>query len=228
MNIKHYSAFATGCLCLAGALSYLLGTAALRASDAPLLNDGGEEGINIGSADSGAYIIYSTPIRDGKSANFLTQDRNKKLGFSKQAGPKLIVIDLGRTYDLGSFHLLYKNPVNVELYVLEAKPSNGDWTSVLSQKPDFVKNGGDLDADLRGHTGRYIVFVASSDPGLFYGLYITGVYHPGYNDHFGNGGFYSAHNDDTDQTGSSGGSGPVGEPPIPRNDYNPPVNNPSP
>ena len=136
---------------------------------------------NIATADNGAYIVYSTPLKGGNSANFLTQDGGHQLDFSKQPGSKLIVLDLGKTYALGNVSLKFKNPVQFEIFVVGGKPDGGDWNSVLGGKPDFISNTAGLDAALKGHQGRFIIFVTNGDPGPFSGLYVTGIFipHPG-------------------------------------------------
>lgn len=177
---------------------------------------------NIATADNGAYIVYSTPLKGGNSANFLTQDGGHQLSFSGQPGSKLIVLDLGKTYALGNVSLKFKNPVKFEIFVLGNKPDGGDWNSVLGGKPDFVSNTAGLEAPLKGHQGRFLVFITDGDPGPFSGLYVTGVYVP----YPGGGGEFvdiygNHHGDDRFDNGLS-------ESPIPRQDFNPPSSNPSP
>jgi hypothetical protein len=185
-------------------------------------NDGG----NIATADNGAYIIYSVPLKGGASANFLTQDFNRNLFFSGQGGgPKLFVLDLGKTYAIGTVRLKFKKAVPFEIFVLGGKPGNNDWTSVLSGKPTYVSDTPSLETFLKGLQGRYIVFVAESDPGPFYGLYVTGIYVP----YPSNDGalltVFINHHGNSDQYGYEDD---IPECPIPRKDYNPPVTPPSP
>jgi hypothetical protein len=188
------------------------GAAALRAAD---------NSSNIASADNGAYIVYSSPLKGGNSANFLTQDGGHPLSFSKQPGSKLFVLDLGKTYSLGNVSLNFKNPVKFEIFVLTNKPDGGDWNSVLGGKPDFVSNSAGLQAFLKGLQGRFIVFVTDGNPGPFSGLYVTGIYVP----YPGGGGqfvdIYVNHNDNGYGYGLS-------ECPVPRKDYFPPYYPPSP
>jgi hypothetical protein len=184
-----------------------------------------QEADNIATADNGAYIIYSTPLKGGSSANFLTQDQNHNLFFSGQAGgPKLFVLDLGKSYAIGTVRLKFKKAVPFEIYVLGGKPDNGDWTSVLSGKPTYVSDTANLLTFLKGLQGRFIVFVAASDPGPFYGLYVTGIYVPYPNNNGIFADLFNHHgNTDQDYFGSD-----IPEPPIRRQDYNPPVTPPSP
>jgi hypothetical protein len=209
MNL--FSPFAIRSGILAALAISLAGATALRAA-APAGN--------IATADNGAYIVYSTPLKGGNSANLLTQDSGHKLSFLNLPGSKLIVLDLGKTYSLGNVSLKFKNPVKFEIFVLGNKPDGGDWNSVLGGKPDFVSSSAGLEAFLKGHQGRFIVFVTDGDPGPFFGLYVTGIFIP----YPGGGGefvvLYSNHHGDN-------GYG-LSEYPIPRKDYNPPHSNPSP
>jgi hypothetical protein len=180
---------------------------------------------NIATADNGAYIVYSTPLQGGNSANFLTQDFRHKLAFSSQPGSKLIVLDLGKTYSLGSVGLKFTNPVRFEVYVVESKPKGGDWISVLGGKPDFISTSAGLATFLKGRQGRYLIFVADGDPGFFYGLYVTGVYVPYPNNGGEFAGIIRPHNPNDDTYGYLGG---LSESPFPRQDYYPGVYPPSP
>jgi hypothetical protein len=211
--MKLFPAFAIRSGFLAVLALSLAGTAALRADD----HNG-----NIATADNGAYIVYSTPLKGGNSANFLTQDGGHQLSFSNQPGSKLIVLDLGKTYALGNVGLKFKNPVTFEIFVLSNKPDGGDWNSVLGGKPDFVSTSAGLAAFLKGHHGRFIVLVTNGDPGPFYGLYVTGIYvpYPG-----GGGEFVDIYSDHHGQDGYQEG---LSECPVPRQWYNPPPSNPSP
>jgi hypothetical protein len=210
--MKLFHAFAIRAGLLAALAMPLAGATALAADPSG----------NIATADNGAYIVYSTPLKGGNSANFLTQDGGHKLAFTYQPGAKVIVLDLGKTYSLGNVSLKFKNPVTLEVFVLSSKPDGGDWNSVLRGKPDFVSTTAGLDAFLKGHQGRFIVFVTEGDPGLFYGLYVTGVYipYPG-----GGGEFVVLY---TNHRGDDGYENGLPECPIPRKDYNPPPSNPSP
>jgi hypothetical protein len=196
------------------ATAFAAGTA-LRAADEPA--------DNLATADNGAYIIFSTPLKGGASANFLTQDGGRQLYFSNQPGSKLIVLDLGKTYALGSVRLKFKNAVKFEVYVRGSKPDGGDWTSVLGGKPDFISDSAGLQQLLKGEQGRFIIFVTQGDPGPFYGLYVTGIFVP-----YPNGGgalLVIDHHHDLFDSGNGGG---LPECPFPYQDYFPPVFPPSP
>jgi hypothetical protein len=169
-------------------------------------------GDNIASTNKGAYVSYSTPLQGGVAANNLVSGQTHKFNFANKNGLNLFVINLGKTYKLGTVQLKFTKPGQFRLYVFKVKPgSNSSWqTLIAGAQPQFIGDTSAFHISLGGMDGEYLVFVCDKDLGAFYGLYVTGI---PFFDHFGPG--------DEDWRFHHGGL--LGDFPIPGWYYHPPV-----
>jgi hypothetical protein len=138
---------------------------------------------NISTEQQGAVVIYSTPLAKGASPESLLNGEPGSLSFSRKAtGPRVLVIDLGKSYQLGGVRLKFSRHVDLKVYVLKTKPdANTSWASyVAGLQPDGVLQSSNEPVTLGGAQGEYLVIVSDRNPGAFSGLYVTGLsyFHP--------------------------------------------------
>jgi len=131
---------------------------------------------NIATEKNGAVVLYSTPLTHGASPNRLLNGH--PLTFSKKGtGTHILVIDLGKTYNLDTISLKFSKSIQIKVYVLGSKPDGRTpWTSLVKDNsPKGVLDSSNAPATLTNAIGQYLVFVADQDPGAFFDLNVTGT-----------------------------------------------------
>lgn len=133
---------------------------------------------NIATIGYGASVIYASPLAHGNSPNQLVNPTSPKpLSFAKGGSNAfMVVIDLGKSYDLNTVSLSFSKPCQVSVYVVNSRPvGSASWVSEIENAPPAgtLKKSG-TSVSLNGASGEYLVLVFNSNPGYFFGLKVTG------------------------------------------------------